>query len=339
MDIRITLQQAYDLFILDRTATCSDKTIQYYKDNVLMFINYVKGQFNKDSSDIYFDEINIILLNSYTIYLRNKTKFLNHPFFDQNTLNADDHLSNNSIRTYQRSVKVFFNYIYDCGYVSDNAASRYRYVKAAKKEKLPLYQEEVKKIDDLMNPDCVTGLRNRCIIHLMLDAGLRMGEVVRLKLCDVMVDKGLLFIQDSKCNKSRYVPIGSQLKSYLYKYMVLYRDVSVNQVGILDPTKYRNDVLFLHVRNNEAITADVIKQVFYKLKKRTGIERVHPHLCRHTFATSYILQGGDLESLRIYLGHEDISTTQRYLHLANTYMYLGSDIYKIDKVFFKRIGG
>lgn len=339
MDIRITLQQAYDLFILDRTATCAEKTIQYYKDNVHMFIDFIRNHLNKDASDIYFDEINIIMLNQYTIYLRNKTKFLNHPFFAPDTLDPGEHLSNNSIRTYQRAVKVFFNYIYDNGYVDFNAVSRYRFVKVSKNQKLPLYEEEVKRIDDLYNITCVTGLRNTCIVHLMLDAGLRMGEVIRLKICDVIIDKGLLFINDSKGNKSRYVPIGSKLKSYLYKYMVLYRDVSTNQAGVLDFEKYRQDFLFLHVRNNEPITYDVIKQLFYKLKKKVDIERIHPHLCRHTFATSYILQGGDLESLRIYLGHEDISTTQKYLHLANMYMYLGSNIYKIDKVFFKRIGG
>lgn len=339
MDIRITLQQAYDLFILDRSATCADKTVQYYKDNVKMFMDYMEVQFDKASALIYFDEITIINLNQFTLYLRNKTKFSGHPFFDDEHLDINARISNNSIRTYQRAVKVFFNYIFDCDYVEKNVAAKYRFVKAAKKDKLPLYEDEVKRIDALYNADCVTGLRNLCIIHLMLDCGLRMGEVIRLKLCDVLVDKGLLFIQDSKCNKSRYVPIGSKLKAYLYKYMVLYRNVSVNQVGILDPTKYRQDILFLHVRNNEPITDDVIKQMFHKLKAKAKVDRIHPHLCRHTFATSYILQGGDLESLRIYLGHEDIMTTQKYLHLANTYMYLGSDIYKIDKVFFKRIGG
>ena len=95
--------------------------------------------------------------------------------------------------------------------------------------------------------------------------------------------------------------------------------------------------MFLHIRNNEPITDNVIKQMFQKLKKRADIPRLHPHLCRHTFATSYILQGGDLESLRIYMGHEDIATTQKYLHLANSCMYLNNDIYKIDKIFFKRL--
>lgn len=336
MDIKITLKQAFDLFILDREATCSAKTVRFYSEDLKMFFKFLEMEMKKTINEIYCDEINTVLLNQYTIYLRNKPKFSDHPFFEGKEL-PDDKLSNNSIRTYQRSVKVFFSYLFDNDYIDKNPALKYRFVKVAKKDKLPLYQEEVDRIDSLYNPNCVTGLRNLCIIHLMLDAGLRMGEVKRLKIKDVLFDKGLLFIQDSKGNKSRYVPVGRNLKSYLYKYMILYRDVSVNQIGSVDKQSFRDDYLLLHVRNNEPITDDVIKQMFSKLKKRADIERIHPHLCRHTFATSYILQGGDLESLRLILGHEDISTTQKYLHLANSYMYLGTDVYKIDKVFFKRL--
>ena len=336
MDIRITLKQANDLFMLDREATCSEKTLRYYREDLAIFLKYVERELERPLSEIYCDEINIVLLNQYTIYLKNKPKFVDHPFFEGKEI-PDNKLSNNSIRTYQRCVKVFFAYLFYNDYIDKNPAGRYRFVKAAKKDKLPLYQEEVDRIDALYNPNCVTGLRNLCIIHLMLDAGLRMGEVKRLKIKDVLYDKGLLFIEDSKGNKSRYVPVGRKLKQYLYKYMVLYRDVSINQMGVVDKQTYRDDYLLLHVRNNEPLTDDVIKQLFAKLKKRAEIPRVHPHLCRHTFATSYIIQGGDLESLRLIMGHEDIVTTQKYLHLANTYRYLGSDVYKIDKVFFKRL--
>lgn len=334
LDIRITLSQAYDLFILDRSSTCSDKTVKDYTDHIEYFIKFICESFDMAASQVYMDSINIIHLNEYTLYLRNKPKFENHPFFNKSGI-SDEKLSNNSIRTYQRSVKVFYNWLYEMDYIEKNIVKKWRFVKAAKKEKLPLYQAEVDKLDSLFNENCVTGLRNLCMIHLMLDAGLRMGEVKRLKIKDVLFDKGLLFIEDSKGSKSRYVPVGKRLKRYLFNYIVLYRNVTINQMCITGYNK--DDYLFLHVKNNEPVTDDVIKQLFQKLKKRADIPRIHPHLCRHTFATSYILNGGDLESLRLILGHEDISTTQKYLHLANTYLYLGSDIYKIDKVFFKRL--
>ena len=77
--------------------------------------------------------------------------------------------------------------------------------------------------------------------------------------------------------------------------------------------------------------------IFRRLKNITGISRIHPHLLRHTFATAFVLQGGDLESLRLLLGHEDIQTTSIYLHLANKYKILDADIYKLDDIFFKKL--
>ncbi|WP_081820350.1 tyrosine-type recombinase/integrase [Robinsoniella sp. KNHs210] len=62
---------------------------------------------------------------------------------------------------------------------------------------------------------------------------------------------------------------------------------------------------------------------------------MHPHLLRHTFATSYIIGGGNLEMLRLLLGHYDYNVTRNYLHLAYQYMILNADIYKLDSVFFK----
>lgn len=326
IDVSVSLKQGIDLFLLDRTATCAEKSVEYYKDSLRYFTDFITGYFKVGADELLLEDITLISLNEYTISLRNK-KIISKT-------NEEKKLSNNSIRTYQRAVKVFFNYLFENEFIDKNVAARYRFVKAAKKDKLPLYHEEVDRIDKFYNTNCITGLRNWCIIHLMLDAGLRMGEVVRLRLKDVMFENGLIFVEDSKANRSRYVPLSKKLKINLYKYIVLYRSVSVNQ----DFNDYKADYVFLRVRGAaEPIKPETIKDMFVKLKKAVDIERLHPHLCRHTFATSYIVNGGDLESLRLMLGHEEISTTQKYLHLANTFLYLGADIYKIDKVFFKRL--
>ena len=76
--------------------------------------------------------------------------------------------------------------------------------------------------------------------------------------------------------------------------------------------------------------------MFARIRKATGINRLKPHLLRHTFATSYIIGGGDLETLRIYLGHASYEVTQNYLHIAQVYSTMGSDIYRLDNIFFKR---
>ena len=72
-----------------------------------------------------------------------------------------------------------------------------------------------------------------------------------------------------------------------------------------------------------------------RIRRNTGLDRVYPHLLRHTFSTSYIMGGGSLESLRILLGHYDYSVTRIYLHLANQFFVMDSDIYRLDPVLFR----
>lgn len=79
----------------------------------------------------------------------------------------------------------------------------------------------------------------------------------------------------------------------------------------------------------------LLNSFFSRIKRKSGIERVHPHLLRHTFATSFIVGGGDLEYLRMMLGHTDYATTKMYVHIAQQSKMLHSDIYRLDSVFFK----
>lgn len=158
----------------------------------------------------------------------------------------------------------------------------------------------------------------------MLDAGLRLGEVVGLRMSGLMFDKNLISVQ-GKGDKFRMVLMSPLLKSLLYKYVVYYRDLSNPDLPV-----------FVQLTaSRPALTDNSIKQLFARVKKRSGVSRVYPHLCRHTFATSYIMGGGNLEFLRLLLGHTDYNVTKNYLHLANQYHLLSADIYKLDKVFFK----
>lgn len=117
----------------------------------------------------------------------------------------------------------------------------------------------------------------------------------------------------------------SRLKQKLQDYIYYYRLGSAP-----------DDNVFVQIKSKKLINENVIKQYFARLKKRTGINRLHPHLLRHTFATSYILGGGNLEMLRILLGHSDYDVTKNYLHLANQYQILHANIYKLDPVFFQQ---
>ena len=145
--------------------------------------------------------------------------------------------------------------------------------------------------------------RNRCWVILMCDSGLRRGEIINLQIGNVHLARGFMIVT-GKGDKQRFVPLGELSKISLATYIRKYR----NEAKESEP-------VFVN-RFGEKCTINTVKQVFQKLKKQTGILRLHAHLLRHTFATNYLVDGGDLETLRLLMGHSDLQVTMMYLHLA-----------------------
>lgn len=319
-----SIKQAFDIFMNDRETFCAPKTLIYYKDNLNQFFSFIKNHYGFDIENIDMNDLPNTAFGDYVKYLRQRDCFENHPF----TPSTGHKIKNSTIRTYSRAVKVFIGFCKSEELLESNLKIT-KLPKDDAKQVVPLYSSEVEKIDSLFNDRTEFGLRNFCIIHLMLDAGLRSSEVVNLKLSNLLFDKNVIVVEDSKYNKSRVVLMCPRLKSRLYKYCILHRSYNADSLEI------GKQKVFMQIRGQEYINLNVIKQFFARLKRKTGIERLHPHLLRHTFATSYIMGGGNLEMLRLLLGHYDYNVTRNYLHLANQYMMLNADIYKLDSVFFK----
>ena len=313
--MNITIDDAYKDFIEDRKTYVSDKTLEFYTDNISKFVTFCHESY----AAVYMSDLPDSIFKDYVLFLRTKKKFEGHPF----TPESDEAIKNSSIRTYSRAVKSFLNYCKNEHYIED-----YKKVKLPKNDArqiIPLYAHEVHKIDATFNRCSMMGLRDFCIVHLMLDAGFRSQEVINLKIQDILFDKNALLVVNSKGSVSRIVIMCPLLKNALTNYIVYYR------IGAA-----LDDYVFIQIKTKQPINENVIKQYFARLKKRTGIDRLHPHLLRHTFATSYILGGGNLEMLRILMGHSDYDVTKNYLHLANQYQILHADIYKLDPVFFQQ---
>lgn len=224
----------------------------------------------------------------------------------------DQGIRNVTIQTYMRSVKVFCRWLYNEGYLENNPCTGLKLPRPDPKIKQPLSADEVKIITrEICNS------RDRIIFFLMLDAGLRESEVCNLKYSDIDLENNLIRIVNSKFNRNRIVPLCPRLKLWVNYYK------SGGEYLVLD-------------KSGNKLKPDAVKQIFYKLKKRTGITRVHAHLCRHTFATSYIMGGGNLEKLRVMLGHSDYNVTKTYLQLAAEYEIVKYPIYQLDPIFFER---
>lgn len=319
--MQITLNQAYSLFMSDRETSCVDETLTYYKENLTNFFQYCEDCFNKPWEEIYCTEITRELFSNYIKYLRTRPKYESHPFLKPN----GEKLSNTSIRTYARSIKAFANFCRDNDFC-ENFTHKVKLPKNDSKEIIPLYASEVQELDRQFDLKTELGLRNWCIVHLMLDAGLRSSEVVELTFEDLLFDKNILRLYKAKGSKTRLVILCPRLKANLLRYCILYRGYS---------NKSRKDPVFIQLKRPEPINDNVIKQLFARLKKSSGIDRLHPHLLRHTFATSYIVGGGNIEMLRLLMGHSEYDVTKMYLHLSQQIKLLHSDIYHLDPVFFK----
>lgn len=259
----------------------STSTIEYYKISLDKFAEF--------TGDIDTEDLTIELYKAYTLHLLDDTQ-----------------LKSTSVHTYLRAVKAFYNFLINEELISD-CSRKLRLVKQDKKVIVPLSDVEIGKLLDCFNCSDVLGLRNKCIVVLMLDSGLRLGEVVRLRLDDVFLD-GSFIIVNGKGSKQRVVPLGQTCRALLSEYIGNFR------LGASSSAR-----LFISKYEEKPLTANAVHCFFEDLKVRTGISRLYPHLLRHTFATLYIIDGGDLETLRCILGHSTISITQIYLHLASNY--------------------
>lgn len=315
----MNLQQALDMFIMSREEYCSNKTVNNYKNTLGYFTSFMSDRRNMSLLEIDINSIVKDDLSAYTIYLRNKPKYTNHPF------NKEDKkgITKRTIKTYQTDMRTFFNYLYDEEYLQNDIMRKFKMIKPETKQIIPLTVDDVKIIDGLYDTKDSIGLRNLCMVHLMLDAGLRRSEVINLELSHVNFDNNYILIVGGKGSKDRIVPLSRRLKKMLYTYKILHRP------------QCEHDYFLCNARDNEKLTEDCIKMLFARMKKHTTLSRLYPHLLRHTFATAYVIQGGDLESLRIYMGHTSLDITQKYLHLANQFGF-NTNIYKLDDRFFKR---
>ena len=277
---------AYQLFIQEQNFRGnSPETINYYNITLNMFIDFC-GQ------DLDIDDLDVFLFKSYQLHLLSKKN-----------------LKRVSIRTYARAVKVFLRYLYTEDLI-DIKVDKLKLIKSDKEVILPLSDVEVMQLLGCFD-NSYLGERDKLICMFMLDCGLRRGEVVKLCISDIDFVNHTMII-NGKGSKQRVVPYGLTVQKQLKKYL------SVRSKRICS-----YDTLFLNV-NREPITSNTIKMLFQRLKDSSNISRLYPHLLRHTFATNYILNGGNLEVLRVLMGHSSISITQIYLHLATQMQIVNS---------------
>jgi integrase/recombinase XerD len=156
------------------------------------------------------------------------------------------------------------------------------------------------------------GVRNRAMIELLYGSGLRVSELVGLKLTDIYADLGLLKVR-GKGDKERLVPIGREA----FHYLNLYREQVRPSISL---KKESHNVLFLN-RRGAMLSRVMVFLICKDLAAKAGIQKsISPHTFRHSFATHLIEGGADLRAVQELLGHESILTTEIYTHLDRAYL-------------------
>lgn len=209
-------------------------------------------------------------------------------------------------------LKSFFDYLIFEDYRENNPLELIETPKIARKLPDTLSVEEIDTLIGAIDLSSNEGERNRAMLETLYGCGLRVSELVALKISDLFFEEGFIKIT-GKGNKQRFVPIGENTQ----KYILTYKDFVRNHLKI---KKGFEDTLFLNRRGgmlSRAMVFTIIKDLALKIALNKSIS---PHTLRHSFATHLLENGADLRSIQLMLGHESITTTEIYVHLDRTFL-------------------
>nr|MBP6550901.1 tyrosine-type recombinase/integrase [Flavobacterium sp.] len=208
--------------------------------------------------------------------------------------------------------KSFFSYLIFEDYRQDNPMELIETPKTGRKLPDTLSVEEIDALIAAIDLSSNEGERNRAMLETLYGCGLRVSELVSLKISDLFFDEGFIKIT-GKGNKQRFVPIGNLTQ----KYIRIYKD---DIRAHLDIKKGHEDTLFLNRRGSQ-LTRAMLFTIIKDLATKIGLQKnISPHTLRHSFATHLLENGADLRSIQLMLGHESITTTEIYVHLDRKFL-------------------
>lgn len=209
-------------------------------------------------------------------------------------------------------LKSFFSYLIFEDYRVDNPMELIESPKTSRKLPDALALEDIDNLIAAIDLFSNEGGRNKAMLETLYGCGLRVSELVSLKISDLFFDEGFIKIT-GKGNKERFVPIARLTQ----KYIELYKNNIRPEIPV---KKEFTDTLFLNRRGGQ-LTRAMIFTIIKDLASKIGLKKkISPHTFRHSFATHLLENGADLRSIQLMLGHESITTTEIYLHLDRKFL-------------------
>lgn len=209
-------------------------------------------------------------------------------------------------------VKAFYKFLLIEDYIQDDPTYLIEAPKLGRKLPDTLSYHEIEELLDAIDLSTPEGGRNRAMLEVLYSSGLRVSELVNLRLSNLTLDQGYVKVL-GKGDKERYVPIGTDAIKYLTSY--------VEEIRVHVPVKEEaQNIVFLNRRGNK-LTRVMIFTIVKNLAEVVGQKKnISPHTFRHSFATHLVEGGADLRAVQEMLGHESITTTEIYTHLDRDYL-------------------
>ncbi|MBU6081025.1 tyrosine recombinase XerC [Allobacillus halotolerans] len=281
--------QAFEDYMLVEKNT-SPLTIQYYLTDIKQFEQFLMAE--------SIDAINRITHVEIRLYLTRLYR---------------EKLAKKSVSRKLSGLRSFFNYLEKEDVIEKNPFLYVSMPKLDKKIPQFFYDEEMQQLfaaEDGMTP---ISQRNRAILELLYATGIRVTELVGIKIEDVDFTAGLLLVF-GKGRKQRYVPFGSFAEMELKKY------INDSRPKLQNKSEGKNNTLFLN-HHGKPITDRGIRYILNRMLEKAALtSKIHPHKLRHSFATHLLNQGADMRSVQELLGHESLSSTQVYTHVTKDYL-------------------
>ena len=209
-------------------------------------------------------------------------------------------------------LRSYFDYLIFENYRASNPTDLIETPKIGVKLPDTLSEQEINSLISAIDLSKSEGERNRAMLETMYSCGLRVSELIHLKISDLFFDEGFIKIV-GKGNKERFVPIHYSAQKYIVLYMSEIRDHLSIKKGF-------EDTLFLN-RRGKSLSRQMIFMILKALAIKINLnKKISPHTFRHSFATHLLKNGADLRAIQQMLGHESITTTEVYVHLDTSYL-------------------
>ena len=267
----------------------SKNTIESYLFDVKKLINFLKS----NNANLYPDQLSENLAKEFIYDISKKVK------------------SPTQARIVS-GLRRFYEYLMLENIVKNNPIQNIEIPKIGTTLPVTLTVEEIDKIISGIKLTSKTGIRNLAILELLYSCGLRVSELTNLKISDLFFKESIIKVT-GKGNKERFVPISNQAQLYINNY--------INEIRVFKKVKKNfEDTLFLNERGSN-LSRVMIFIILKKLSSLANInKKIGPHTLRHSFATHLIENGADLITIQNMLGHESITTTERYLHVNKKHL-------------------